>query len=86
MSEPVSPCCGYEYTDNADGPSYCCGAEISEDGLCIECFEHTNPEEGYVCDNCLDIFEEPVSTHEYEEKQYEDYQENKMDQDRLDRN
>ena len=69
MGELVSPCCGYEYTDNDDGPSYCCGAE-----------------EGYVCENCLDIFEDPVSTHEYEEKQYEDYQENKMDQDRLDRN
>ena len=57
MSDKLtSPCCnsGYEL----DTLSYCCGARISDSGLCYECKEHAEPE-GYICDECEDYFEQP---------------------------
>ena len=66
MAELVSPCCGAEYTDNEDGPSYCCDAPIIN-GICSDkdCLDHAEPAEGFVCDNCEDFFEESIEDYEY---------------------
>jgi hypothetical protein len=67
MANLVSPCCGAEYTDNEDGPSYCCDAPILQ-GLCKECLEHAEPAEGFICETCDDFFEEPEKDYEYSER------------------
>ena len=65
MANLVSPCCGEEYTDNQDeGGSFCCNSEI-KNGLCSECKEHAEPEEGFMCDSCSDFFENPIEDYEY---------------------
>ena len=66
MAGLVSPCCGDEYTDNTDGPSYCCGSPI-ESGICQnkDCLDHAEPEEGFVCENCEEFFEKAVEDYEY---------------------
>lgn len=84
MPDLVSPCCGGEYTDNDDGPSYCCGSEIKQ-GLCIECKEHAEPEEGFICENCEEFFEEPELDYEYAERQHDSYLEDRMDAERDER-
>ena len=68
MSE-VSPCCGAEYTDNDNGPSYCCDAPIIN-GLCSrkKCLDHAEPAEGFVCGNCEDFFEEPEEYNDYKDR------------------
>lgn len=65
MTEMLSPCCGAEYTDNEDGPSYCCTAKISETGLCYECHDNAEPLEGFVCEQCDEFFEEPIEDYEF---------------------
>jgi len=70
MTYLVSPCCGAEYTDNDDGPSECCGTKILL-GLCKDCKEHAEPEEGYVCEDCKEFFEEPELDYEFHNKMIE---------------
>ena len=70
MTELVSPCCGAEYTDNEDGPSYCCDAPILQ-GLCTQCKEHAEPAEGFICDTCDDFFEESIEDYEYKSQKTE---------------
>ena len=86
MSNLVSPCCGAEYTDNDDGPSYCCGAPIVN-GICQnkDCLDHAEPLEGFVCDTCEDFFEEPELDYEYAEQQHDSYLEDRMDAERDER-
>ena len=79
----VSPCCGAEYTDNENGTSYCCGAIISEEGICYECKDHSEPEEGYVCTNCDELFNTPIEDYEYAERMHDNYLEDRMDEERL---
>jgi len=83
MSNLVSPCCGAEYTDNDDGPSYCCDAPIAN-GICQnkDCLDHAEPLEGFVCDTCEDFFEEPELDYEYAEQQHDSYLEDRMDAER----
>lgn len=66
MADLVSPCCGAEYTDNTDGLSYCCGSPI-EHGICQnkDCLDHAEPEEGFVCENCEEFFEDLIADYEY---------------------
>jgi hypothetical protein len=65
MAELVSSCCGADYTDNQDeGGSFCCNSEI-KNGLCSECKEHAEPEEGFVCEACGEFFEESIEDYEY---------------------
>tara|TARA_R110000824_G_C14843478_1_gene639245 strand:- start:212 stop:490 length:279 start_codon:yes stop_codon:yes gene_type:complete len=52
----TSPCCNSHY--EADDVSYCCGARMSEGGLCYDCKDHAESE-GYICEECDDWFEEP---------------------------
>ena len=85
MADLVSPCCGGEYTDNAEeGPSYCCGSEIKQ-GLCTECREHAEPEEGNICDTCEDFFVDAIKDYEYAEQQHDSYLEDRMDAERDER-
>ena len=86
MAELVSPCCGDEYTDNTDGLSYCCGAPI-ESGICQnkDCLDHAEPEEGFICENCEEFFEEPELDYEYAERQHDSYLEDRMDAERDER-
>lgn len=86
MSNLVSPCCGAEYTDNDDGPSYCCGAPIVN-GICQnkDCLDHAEPLEGFVCATCEDFFEEPELDYEYAEQQHDSYLEDRMDAERDER-
>ena len=79
MSYLVSPCCGAEYTDNEDGPSYCCDAPILQ-GLCKKCKEHSEPEIGFVCENCEEFFDDPEKDYEYEERMKESIAEDRMDE------
>ena len=79
MTELVSPCCGAEYTDNDDGPSYCCDAPIIQ-GLCKECKEHAEPAEGFICEHCDDFFEESVEDYEYKAKKTESIAEDIADE------
>ncbi len=76
----LSPCCGAEYTDNENGLSYCCGSEISETGLCSECLEHTEPDEGYVCGQCDELFDEPIEDYEFSEAAKEARDEDRADE------
>tara|TARA_R110001592_G_scaffold86408_3_gene254915 strand:+ start:1918 stop:2172 length:255 start_codon:yes stop_codon:yes gene_type:complete len=64
MAYMVSPCCGDEYTENDDGPSYCCDATIVN-GICNKCLDHAEPEEGFLCDNCEEFFTDPLEDYEY---------------------
>jgi hypothetical protein len=81
MAELVSPCCGAEYTDNDDGPSYCCGAKILQ-GICSDpdCLDHAEPEEGFVCNTCDDFFEEPEVEYEYKARMTEQLAEDMADE------
>ena len=84
MAELVSPCCGAEYTDNEDGPSYCCDAPIIN-GICSDkdCLDHAEPAEGFICKTCDDFFEEPEEDYEYDERMKESHLEDRMDEKRL---
>ena len=79
MAELVSPCCGAEYTDNEDGPSYCCDATMIA-GVCIECKEHAEPTEGYICEECDEFFEEPEVIYEYNARRKESITEAREDE------
>ena len=83
MTDLVSPCCGAEYTDNKDGNSYCCDAPIIN-GICSrkKCLEHAEPEEGFICEDCKEFFDEPEKDYEYAEKQHDSYLEDRMDAER----
>ena len=81
MAEMVSPCCGAEYTDNEDGRSYCCDAPI-ENGICqnIDCLDHAEPQEGYICETCTEFFEEPETDYEYDAQMKESIEEDRADE------
>ena len=79
MTELVSPCCGAEYTDNDDGPSYCCDAPILQE-LCTQCKEHAEPAEGYICETCDDFFEESIEDYEYKAQKTESLAEDMADE------
>lgn len=84
MTYMVSPCCGANYTDNDDGPSYCCGAPIMNERCSNkECLEYAEPEEGFVCEDCEEFFTEPEKDYEYAERMHDSYLEDRMDEDRL---
>ena len=84
MSYLVSPCCGENYTDNDDGPSYCCGATIINERCSDrECLENAEPEEGFICEECEEFFEEPELDYEYEERMKESIAEDRMDEEKL---
>ena len=55
----VSPCCKAEFEESED--SVCCGAEISDSGICMnrDCYEHAESE-GYICNECDDWFEKTI--------------------------
>jgi len=72
----ISPCCGETYEEATE--STCCGARISDSGLCYECKEHTEPE-GYICDECDEWFEETETEYEYYQRKRENYLEDKAD-------
>ena len=72
----VSPCCGEDY--EAATNSYCCGAQISDSGLCYECREHTESE-GYECDECEEWFDELIELNEYKELKKENNEEERAD-------
>jgi len=80
MPDLVSPCCGAEYTDNEDGPSYCCDAPILN-GICsdIDCLDHAEPLEGFVCEDCEEFFEEPELEYEYKQQKRESHEEDRSD-------
>lgn len=82
MAELVSPCCGAEYTDYDESDSACCGARISEEGLCYDCKEHTEPMEGYICEKCDEFFDEPEKDYEYSERMKESIAEDREDEKR----
>ena len=84
MADLVSPCCGDEYTDNENGSSYCCDAELFE-GICLECKEHSEPEIGLVCMKCEEFFGEAIEDYEYAEQQHDSYLEDRMDAERDER-
>tara|TARA_R110002110_G_scaffold227085_1_gene441431 strand:+ start:899 stop:1243 length:345 start_codon:yes stop_codon:yes gene_type:complete len=79
MAELVSPCCGAEYTDYEDGPSYCCDATMIA-GVCIECKEHAETTEGYICEECKEFFEEPEVIYEYNARRKESITEAQEDE------
>ena len=82
MADLVSPCCGDEYTDNENGTSYCCDAIISEEGICYECKDHSEPEIALVCMKCEELFDEAIEDYEYAEQQHDSYLEDRMDAER----
>ncbi len=79
MAELVSPCCGAEYTDNDDGPSYCCGSTISQ-GFCTECRDNSEPEIGFVCEHCDEFFDELIEEYEYKAQKTESLAEDMADE------
>ena len=81
MADLVSPCCGDEYTDNENGSSYCCDAELFA-GLCLECKEHSEPEIGLVCMKCEELFDTAIEDYEYASQQHDSHLEDKMDAER----
>ena len=83
MASLVSPCCGAEYTDNKDGPSYCCGSPI-EHGICQnkDCLDHAEPEEGFVCENCEEFFEDLIADYEYKNQMLDAKAEDRSEADR----
>ena len=86
MSQLVSPCCGDEYTDNTDGTSYCCDAPIMN-GICQnkDCLDHAEPEEGFVCENCEEFFEDPIADYEYKNQRLDAKAEDRADAERDER-
>ena len=76
MGKYVSPCCGEDY--KPDDKSYCCGAEISDTGLCHECKDHAESE-GYICEECEEYFEETETESEYQQKRKESHDEDQAD-------
>tara|TARA_R110000787_G_C13118066_1_gene414455 strand:+ start:253 stop:507 length:255 start_codon:yes stop_codon:yes gene_type:complete len=82
MAGLVSPCCGSDYDNNEDGPSYCCDAPILQ-GICSQCKDHAEPAEGYICERCDDFFEEPIKDYEYSEHMKESNLEDRMDEKKL---
>ena len=83
MSNLVSPCCGDEYTDNTDGTSYCCDAPIMN-GICQnkDCLDHAEPEEGFVCENCEEFFEDFIADYEYKNQMLDAKAEDRSEADR----
>ena len=83
MSNLVSPCCGDEYTDNTDGTSYCCDAPIMN-GICQnkDCLDHAEPEEGFVCENCEEFFEDLIEDYEYKNQMLDAKAEDRSEADR----
>ena len=83
MSNLVSPCCGDEYTDNTDGTSYCCDAPIMN-GICQnkDCLDHAEPEEGFVCENCEEFFEDIIADYEYKNQMLDAKAEDRSEADR----
>ena len=79
MSNLVSPCCGAEYTDNENGKSYCCEADLFE-GVCLDCKEHSEPEIGYVCMHCEEFFDESIEEYEYKAQKTESIAEDMADE------
>ena len=77
----ISPCCGAEYSDDAGVMSECCWSPIRQ-GLCSECKEHAEPQEGYICEQCDEFFEEPEKDYEYDEKMKENAAEARADEER----
>ena len=55
--EYVSKCCKSTY-EQSEG-TYCCGAKITESGLCYECHDQSELD-GYWCDKCDDWFDNPI--------------------------
>ena len=85
MAILVSPCCGADYTDNQDeGGSFCCNSEI-KNGLCSECKEHAEPEEGFVCEKCEEFFEDPIADYEYKNQRLDAKAEDRADAERDER-
>ena len=80
MAELVSPCCGAEYTDYEHPGSTCCGAKLSEEGVCYKCKEHADSEEGYTCEQCEEFFEHPEEDYEYDERMKDSIAEDRMDE------
>ena len=78
MGSLLSPCCGAGYEDN--DKSYCCGAEISESGICmnLDCLDHAESE-GYICDDCDDYFEEPEEEIDYNDRMRDNAAEDRSD-------
>ena len=74
----VSPCCCEEFSEVFDGEdrSMCCGAKISEGGLCCDCKEHTDSysaEYEYYCSKCDEGFDEPEKEWEWVERKGDNY-------------
>ena len=80
MAEFVSPCCGAEYTDYEHPGSTCCGAKLSEEGMCYKCRDHADSEEGHTCEQCEEFFEEPEVDYEYKERMQESITEAQEDE------
>ena len=79
MAGLVSPCCGSDYDNNEDGPSYCCDAPILQ-GFCKQCKDHAEPEEGFICENCEEFFEESIKEYEYKAQKTESLAEDIADE------
>lgn len=80
MTYMVSPCCGAEYSDNEDeGGSFCCNYEIRS-GLCSKCYEHAEPEVGFICETCSDFFDEPIEDYEYKNQMLDAIAEDRADE------
>jgi len=78
MGNLVSPCCGEDYETATT--SYCCDAEISDSGICmnLDCLDHAEPE-GYICDECDEWFEDKVDANDYHATKLENNEEDKAD-------
>jgi hypothetical protein len=83
MGNLISPCCGANYTDYEYQGSTCCGAQISESGICYKCRDHADLEEGYTCSNCEEFFDHPEKDYEYAERMHDSYLEDRMDEEKL---
>ena len=79
MANLISPCCGAEYTEYEHQGSTCCGAKLSEEGLCYKCHDHADEEGGYSCYSCNEFFEHPEEDYEYEERMKESIEEDRRD-------
>lgn len=78
----VSACCGADIIEG--DVSACCGASMwGETDICGECKEHSDVEE-YCCEECKEPCEE-IEDYEYKQNQYESYQEDLADEQRLER-
>ena len=79
MAEMLSPCCGAEYSNDAGVMSECCWSPIRQ-GLCSECKEHAEPQEGYSCRQCDEFFDEPIEDYEFNEAAKEARDEDRADE------